>query len=94
MNEIKITINEEYKYKKLWCEKGHIVANIKNGIDLENYIAGKVIYISIDDDENQFICITEDEHNEIIAQIPIPEVEDDDEYIDTGDTTTNEENEV
>ena len=93
MNEIKITINEEYKYKKLRCEKGHIVANIKNGIDLENYVGGNVVYISINDDENQFVCITEDEHNEIIAQIPIPQV-DDDEFIDTGDTTTNEEYEL
>lgn len=88
MNEIKITINEEFKYKKLWCEKGHIIANIKNGVDLENYIAGEVIYIPIDGDDSEFVCITEEQHNEILAQLPIPideEIEIDDDA-NTGTT--------
>lgn len=75
MNEIIREINDKYKFQKVSCEKGHIIANVANGVNLENYIAGQVLYLPIDADLTEYMCITDEQHNEIVAQLPQEEEE-------------------
>lgn len=75
MNEINREINSKYKYQKVSCANGHIIANVANGVDLDNYIAGQILYLPIDADLSEYMCITDEQHNEIVAQLPQEEEE-------------------
>lgn len=66
--EFQVELNEKYNFKKLYCQEGHIIANIKNGINIEDYVGGEQIFMPITATTDEYVCISKEAHEEICKQ--------------------------
>ena len=46
MDNIKVTINKDFKFKTLTADDGYIITNTANGFNVDNYIGTKTIIIA------------------------------------------------
>ena len=48
MDNIKVTINKDFKFKTLTADDGYIITNTANGFNVDNYIGTKTIIIAFE----------------------------------------------
>ena len=63
MDNIKVTINKDFKFKTLTADDGYIITNTANGFNVDNYIGTKMIIMPLNKNIDNLIAITEKEHN-------------------------------
>ena len=69
MDNIKVTINKDFKFKTLTADDGYIIANVLNGFDSDNYIGTKTMVIPAEREISGLVAITERQHNEYMKVI-------------------------
>ena len=47
MDNIKVTINKDFKFKTLTADDGYIITNTANGFNVDNYIGTKTIIMPL-----------------------------------------------
>ena len=66
---IKVTINEDFKFKTLKADDGYIITNTANGFNVDNYIGTKMIIMPLNKNIDNLIAITEKEHNKYMELV-------------------------
>ena len=69
MDNIKVTINKDFKFKTLTADDGYIIANVLNGFDADNYIGTKTMILPAEREVSGLVAITERQHNEYMKVI-------------------------
>ena len=69
MDNIKVTINEDFKFKTLKADDGYIITNTANGFNVNNYIDTKTIIMPLNKNIGNLIAITEEEHNKYMELV-------------------------
>ena len=69
MNNIKVTINKDFKFKTLTADDGYIIANVLHGFDADNYIGTKTMVLPAEREVSGIVAITEQQHNEYMKVI-------------------------
>ena len=69
MDNIKVTINEDFKFKTLKADDGYIITNTANGFNVDNYIGTKIIIMPLNKNIDNLIAITEEEHNKYMELV-------------------------
>ena len=69
MDNIKVTINEDFKFKTLKADDGYIITNTANGFNVDNYIGTKMIIMPLNKNIDNLIAITEEEHNKYMELV-------------------------
>ena len=69
MDNIKVTINKDFKFKTLIADDGYIITNTANGFNVDNYIGTKMIIMPLNKNIDNLIAITEKEHNKYMELI-------------------------
>lgn len=69
MDNIKVTINEDFKFKTLKADDSYIITNTANGFNVDNYIGTKTIIMPLNKNINNLIAITEKEHNKYMELV-------------------------
>ena len=69
MDNIKVTINEDFKFKTLKADDGYIITNTANGFNVDNYIGTKTIIMPLNKNIDNLIAITEEEHNKYMELV-------------------------
>ena len=69
MDNIKVTINEDFKFKTLKADDGYIITNTANGFNVNNYIDTKTIIMPFNKNIDNLIAITEKEHNKYMELV-------------------------
>ena len=65
MNEhIIYEVNEEKKYKKVWCKDGHYITNWDK-VNILEYNSFRIMYCPINTDLSNFYCVTEEENENL-----------------------------
>ena len=59
MDNIKVTINKDFKFKTLKADDGYIITNTANGFNVDNYIGTKTIIMPLNKNIDNLIAITE-----------------------------------
>lgn len=54
--------NEQYKFFKITCPKGHYLTTYKDGDDIMLYSDSKEVYTPLTADTSKWHCVTEEEH--------------------------------
>ena len=68
MNEhLEFEINEEKKYKKVWCKENHYITNW-NKVNILDYTSFRIMYCPIQTDLSIFYCGTDEEHERLIKE--------------------------
>lgn len=52
-------------FKEIYCSEGHWITDWKEGDDIVEFNACKVVYTGVDRDINDFRCITDEEKNRL-----------------------------
>lgn len=71
MDNIKVTINEDFKFKTLKADDGYIITNTANGFNVDNYIGTKTIIMPLNKNIDNLIAITEKEHNKYMELVEV-----------------------
>ena len=58
MDNIKVTINKDFKFKTLTADDGYIITNTANGFNVDNYIGTKTIIMPLNKNIDNLIAIT------------------------------------
>ena len=69
MDNIKVTINKDFKFKTLTADDGYIITNTANGFNVDNYIGTKTIIMPLNKNIDNLIAITEKEHNKYMELV-------------------------
>lgn len=69
MDNIKVTINKDFKFKTLTADDGYIIANVLHGFDEDNYIGTKTMVLPAEREVSGLVAITEQQHDEYMKVI-------------------------
>lgn len=69
MDNIKVTINKDFKFKILTADDGYIIANVLHGFDADNYIGTKTMVLPAEREVSGLVAITEQQHDEYMKVI-------------------------
>lgn len=69
MDNIKVTINKDFKFKTLTADDGYIIANVLHGFDADNYIGTKTMVLPAEREVSGLVAITEQQHDEYMKVI-------------------------
>ena len=69
MDNIKVTINKDFKFKTLTADDGYIIANVLHGFDADNYIGTKTMVLPAEREVIGIVAITEQQHDEYMKVI-------------------------
>ena len=69
MDNIKVTINKDFKFKTLIADDGYIITNTANGFNVDNYMGTKTMVLPAEREVNGLVVITEKQHDEYMKVI-------------------------
>ena len=69
MDNIKVAINKDFKFKTLTADDGYIITNTANGFNVDNYIGTKTMAIPAEREVRGIVAITEQQHNDYMKVI-------------------------
>ena len=69
MDNIKVTINKDFKFKTLTADDGYIITNTANGFNVNNYIDTKTIIMPFNKNIDNLITITDKEDNKYMELV-------------------------
>lgn len=69
MDNIKVTINKDFKFKTLTADDGYIITNTANGFNVDNYIGTKTMVLPAEREVSGLVAITENQHDEYMKVI-------------------------
>ena len=69
MDNIKVTINKDFKFKTLTADDGYIIANVLHGFDSDNYIGTKTMVLPAEREVSGLVAITERQHEKYMKVI-------------------------
>lgn len=67
MSHLIVEFNEKYNFNKITCPEGHLITNWDKE-DIKTYTASTVMYTPITYNLNDYYCVTEEEHNELMEK--------------------------
>ena len=69
MENIKETMNSDYKFRTLTADDGYIIANVLHGFDVDNYIGTKTMVLPAEREVSGLVAINEQQHNDYMKVI-------------------------